>query len=263
LSLNLANNHLEEQVLPQGWSEDLKTGYSAKKEYTHTDGSKQDQHPGKPEGIIALAIAIPNMGAILSVDLLKNGIGVAQAEGLVNILKAHPTLKSLCGNKGNETKLNMSGKMHGAEDAILLGPEIAGNAALLKLIFGGNSYQGDWNGTAYPTITPEPATLEVGMTEIDLSNKGLGAAGAIIAAAWISHRDNGAISQFTFSGDNAGTKPVTMETSMVEADFNGKALGVSGAIMVGAFLPKCTYVPEYPFLVSADTPSPAIGRCHH
>jgi hypothetical protein len=31
-----------------------------------------------------------------------------------------------------------------------------------------------------------------------------------------------------------------METSMAEADFGGKALGVSGAIMVAAFLPKCT-----------------------
>jgi Ran GTPase-activating protein (RanGAP) involved in mRNA processing and transport len=31
-----------------------------------------------------------------------------------------------------------------------------------------------------------------------------------------------------------------METSMVEADFGGKYLGTSGAIMVAAFLPKCT-----------------------
>jgi hypothetical protein len=52
--------------------------------------------------------------------------------------------------------------------------------------------------------------------------------------------DNRAISQFTFSGDSYNSKPVTMETSMVEADFSGKVLGVSGAIMVGAFLPKCT-----------------------
>jgi hypothetical protein len=52
--------------------------------------------------------------------------------------------------------------------------------------------------------------------------------------------DNGAISQFTFSGDSGVSKPVTMETSMVEADFSGKHLGASGAIMLSAFLPKCT-----------------------
>jgi hypothetical protein len=51
--------------------------------------------------------------------------------------------------------------------------------------------------------------------------------------------DMGAISQFTFSGDSGESKPVTMETSMVEADFSGKHLGVSGAIMLSAFLPKC------------------------
>jgi hypothetical protein len=52
--------------------------------------------------------------------------------------------------------------------------------------------------------------------------------------------DNRTISKFTFSGDRFDSKPVTMETSMVEADFGGKGLGPSGAIMVAAFLPKCT-----------------------
>ena len=52
--------------------------------------------------------------------------------------------------------------------------------------------------------------------------------------------DMRAISQFTCSGDSDDSTPVTMETSMVEADFGGKRLGLSGAIMVAAFLPKCT-----------------------
>jgi hypothetical protein len=55
-------------------------------------------------------------------------------------------------------------------------------------------------------------------------------------------RGMGAISQFTFtfSGDRSDSKPVTIETSMIEADFSGKGLGLSGAIMLSAFLPKCT-----------------------
>ena len=32
---------------------------------------------------------------------------------------------------------------------------------------------------------------------------------------------------------------VTMQASMTEANFNGKQLGESGAIIVAAFLPKC------------------------
>ena len=52
--------------------------------------------------------------------------------------------------------------------------------------------------------------------------------------------DNRAISTFTFSGEEGYSKPVTMETTMTVADFSGKYLGVSGAIMLSAFLPKCT-----------------------
>jgi hypothetical protein len=51
--------------------------------------------------------------------------------------------------------------------------------------------------------------------------------------------DNGALSTFTFSGDWSSSEPVTMETTMTEADFSGKELGVSGGMMVAAFLPKC------------------------
>jgi hypothetical protein len=52
-------------------------------------------------------------------------------------------------------------------------------------------------------------------------------------------KNMGAISTFTFSGDLSYSEPVTMETTMVEADFGGKYLCASGAIMVAAFLPKC------------------------
>ena len=45
--------------------------------------------------------------------------------------------------------------------------------------------------------------------------------------------------KLTISGDEHWSKPVTMETSMTEADFSDKVLGVSGAIMLAAFLPKC------------------------
>jgi hypothetical protein len=106
------------------------------------------------------------------------------------------------------------------------------------------------------------------MTSLNLSSNGLGAEGAkhivegikvnkcvvavILAPSsypsdhWlncccllISTQDNGAISKFIFSGDESWSTPVTMETTMTEADFSNKTLGVSGGMLVAAFLPKC------------------------
>ena len=57
------------------------------------------------------------------------------------------------------------------------------------------------------------------MTEVDLSNKGLQTAGAIIVAAWISHRDKGA---------------------MVSLNLASNDFGVEGAKFIAAVLPKCT-----------------------
>lgn len=65
--------------------------------------------------------------------------------------------------------------------------------ALTKLIFGGDKVNHS------DDKAPEPAVLEVGMTEADMSNKGLKAGGAIIVGAWISHKDNGALTSLNFS----------------------------------------------------------------
>ena len=69
----------------------------------------------------------------MSVNILNNRIGAEQTQNLVVILKEHPTLKSLCGNKGDETELDMSGKNMGADGAIMLAPEIVANGALTSL----------------------------------------------------------------------------------------------------------------------------------
>jgi hypothetical protein len=78
------------------------------------------------------------MGAISSVNLLNNGVGINQAQALASILKDQPTLKSLCGNKGNEVELDMSGKMNGAAGAIMLVPEIIDNGGLSSLNLASN-----------------------------------------------------------------------------------------------------------------------------
>jgi hypothetical protein len=86
----------------------------------------------KNGGIEAVVSMLDN-GALSSVNLLKNRIRINQAEALASMLKEHPALKSLCGNKGNETELDMSDKMDGAEDAIMLAAEIVDNGAILSV----------------------------------------------------------------------------------------------------------------------------------
>jgi hypothetical protein len=137
----LASNNLGELVLPDGWS--IMDTYLTSQKYVHADGREQKDQPDKPEGIIALANAIPDMGAILSVNLLKNKIGVVQAKALASILKEHPTLKSLCGNSGKETELNMSGKEMDAGDAIMVVREIVDNGALTSLNLSSNNLEAE------------------------------------------------------------------------------------------------------------------------
>jgi hypothetical protein len=108
----------------------------------------------------------------------------------------------------------------------------------LTLIFGGDTYDGKYLGDGrYKQITPEPATLEVGMTEVNFSNKNLGMGGAIIISAWLTHKDNGAMSKLTF-GDKQG-QVLALTTEMTEANFSGKLKSYE-ALIVAAFLPKCT-----------------------
>jgi hypothetical protein len=79
------------------------------------------------------------------------------------------------------------------------------------------------------------------MTSLIISSNNMtkgGISGVVALANAIP--DMRALLQFTFSGDSDDSTPVTMETSMTEADFSGKGLGLSGAIMLSAFLPKCT-----------------------
>lgn len=74
------------------------------------------------------------------------------------------------------------------------------SGALVKLTFGGDgTYRNastEWEDVAY-----EPATLEIGMKEADFSNKNLGAGGAIIVGAWMSHKDNGAMTNLNISAN--------------------------------------------------------------
>jgi hypothetical protein len=81
--------------------------------------------------------------------------------------------------------------------------------------------------------------IELNISDNDLGyNSGGGADTSGIIAIADAVPDMRALAKFAFSGDD-NSKSVTMETTMTVADFSGKGLGVSGATMLSAFLPKC------------------------
>jgi hypothetical protein len=93
-------------------------------------------------GVIALADTIPDMGAISSVNLLKNHIGIEQALGLVKIMQSREKLITLCGLSKEETELDFSGQNLGAGDAVLIANDISDMRALAKLDISNNHIEG-------------------------------------------------------------------------------------------------------------------------
>ena len=77
-------------------------------------------------------------GALASVNLLNNDIGVAQAQALVKIKNAGPLLGTLCGLTIEQTELDMSGRYLGPSDVVLLASDIDDHPALAKLDISGN-----------------------------------------------------------------------------------------------------------------------------
>jgi hypothetical protein len=161
------------------------------------------------------------MGAILSVNLLKNGIGVEQARALVIILKEHSTLKSLCGNNGDETELDMSGKMNGAEDAIMLVPEIIDNGAMTALNISSNSIVSEYYMKA--------------------PRKGIKVGELIDGNPVIEQEDSGGnIKVVQLDGIKAIAGAIPDMRALTKFDISKNDLMTEGAKIIAAILPKCT-----------------------
>jgi hypothetical protein len=168
-------------------------------------------HPptgSKFRGLDALANAIRDRGGILlSVNLLKNNIPIEQAKALASILKDHPILKSLCGNSGEETVLDMSGQSIGAEGAIMLAPEIADNRALSAANLLGNFIPVEQAKELVRIMQArENVTTLCGLsreeTELNFHGQKLGAGDAVLFANEIG--DMGAMTSLNLSSNGIG-----------------------------------------------------------
>jgi hypothetical protein len=167
----------------------------------------------------------------LSVLSLKNNRLLTKEAGkiLSDMFATNTALKELdlsSNNWGNHWDLKGDGPGFVQELAV----GIKDNGTLSKLIFGGEGYY-DTELDNY--VTPEPATLEVGMTVADFSNKNLGVGGAFIISAWLTHKDNGAMKKLNLSlnnisGADAGKAlagALTVSTVLKELDLSGNHSG--------------------------------------
>ena len=76
--------------------------------------------------------------AMMTVNVMGNKIGKEQLFKLQEIMKAHPTLVSLCGIAHDATEANLSGLGMDAEDAVILADELPTKGALMNLNISSN-----------------------------------------------------------------------------------------------------------------------------
>jgi hypothetical protein len=96
-------------------------------------------------GIIAIADAMPDMGALSLVNVMGNRIGKEMLSKLEDIMHSKPNLVSLCGIADDATEADLSGLNMDADDAIILASELPDKRALLFLDISSNELWENWS----------------------------------------------------------------------------------------------------------------------
>ena len=95
---------------------------------------------------------------MVTANILGNNIGKGQLAKLQEMMKAHPTLVSLCGIADDATEANLSGLRMDAADAVILADELPAKGALTSLNVSNNGigYGGNMSGVkALAAAIPE------------------------------------------------------------------------------------------------------------
>ena len=130
----------------------------------------------------------------------------------------------------------------GAHDACEIADGLCANGALIKFDISQNRLYAEGTKLVAQALKNNQVMTDLNLSSNEMTddgNYGTDLSGVIAIGNAIP--TIGAMAKFTFSGYtiNGQGPPVTIETSMTKADFSGKKLGPSGAIMLAAFLPKC------------------------
>ena len=119
-----------------------------------------------------LAAGLNANGAMTSLHIGNNNIPVDTMNEIIAVVEAKPAMKVLCGVPFRDKtiiELDASSQSLGVEGALVISRYLENNGALETITFGDE----------------KAVTMEINMTEADLSGKELGASGAIIVAAFV------------------------------------------------------------------------------
>jgi hypothetical protein len=137
LHLDISNTNIGEI----NWESVNKMDGTGNFHWKHTDGRTQEHTPAegevKPEGIIATANAISDMGALTSLDISKNGLG---AEGTKQLAKALENNQIMTALSISSNGMTWDGEKHGDVSGVAaLADVIPGMGALSKLDINNNN----------------------------------------------------------------------------------------------------------------------------
>ena len=235
-SLDLSDNKLGTLVSPGGWSS---TPWGVWK-YRHTGtGGKADTKPKgeefKPEGILALANVIPDMRALLKLDISNNSLYVAGAKALAKALSGNQVMTDLnvaCNSLGEERDY-----MPDTSGIVALANTIKDMGALSMLSLKDNRLLTAEAGK----ILSDMLTANTVLKELDLSSnhwfdggwKGDGPGFAQQLAVGI--KDNGALSSLSLSKNALLTKDAgKVIGDMLKGNSTLKELDLSSNYSFGA-----------------------------
>jgi hypothetical protein len=223
--LNLASNKLGEIVLPEGWSY---SNYYEK--YQHTDGREQKENPGKPEGTIAIAKAIPDMGVLSVLSMKDNRLATKEGgKALAQALANNSTLKELDVSSNNWKGWHGNWQGDGPGFAQELAVGIADNEALSFLNVKDNKIGDEGKRSLGKAIQEsnvqflvcDERSVTQDTTELDVSGKDLQAAGAALLGGVISN--NGALTSLDISSNNLVGEKGTGRYKTVGAEFSDES----------------------------------------
>ena len=232
-SLNLSDNFLGELVLPYGWTEDFDSDED-EEVYKHTNGREQKEHPGRPEGVIAISYAIPTMKALVKIDISNNLLYAGGSKALADGLKDNQILQEL---NIASNQMNMRGGAIDWSDTdisgiIAISDAIATMGALEKLLIGANDIQGAEAGKAIGNAI----TVNTVLKELDISGERNFGQGNMpgcdtefLKEFAVGLSANGVISNVNILSNNIGVEQANEFIKIMESHSNLKTLcGFSG-----------------------------------
>lgn len=165
--------------------------------------------------------------ALATVNIMGNKIGHANLSKLQEIMKAHPTLVSLCGIADDATEANLSGLWMNCDDAVVLTDELPAKRALTRLDISNNQLFIAAVGRALATALQATSSLK----ELDLSRCSVSPANArvFVKEFAVCLRVNGVLEKLLmrdncFKGADAGAAlgdAIAVNTVLNELDLSG------------------------------------------